>query len=627
MRDSTKVVAFGEHELDFGRGELRHREKPVDIQPTPLRLLLYLAAHRDRVVSRMELLEAIWPGVVVGDEALTTALAEARHAVGDDGAAQRVIRTHKGRGYRFVAEVLAGADEPVRDTKPARVMLVTRWGSAAIAVAVAAVVAALAFSDRWSPAPAPAADTAARAPSTLDPIRSLAVLPLANLSGDPEQEYYADGMTETLIAELAKLPGVRVVSRTSVMQFKGTNASLPEIAKQLNVDGVIEGSVMRAENRVRITAQLVDARGDRHVWAEQYDRELARVFEIQGEVARTVAGQIALALTPEQRARLAPRKPVDPRAQEAYFRGLVLRARGDASLRSFEQAIQLDPEFAPAWAALSRAHVFRCADGCIDPRGVGSRAREAALRAIALDATLADSHVAMGWVHSLFDWNWEAAERELRLAAELSSVDFEIGPSLAGILLITGRREEALAEYDRWLANAPDTLLTRTFQQDFLRSAGRIEEALELATRALEGDPENPAMLYWRAENLILLGRHADAIPIYKRAVPAMNDFTAQDAAEVEQGWRAGDLDGYLRVWERIDSRYGRWTHAACGALLRGDHEAAFGDLERGFETRDPRLRLLTVVPCLTPLHSDPRFADLARRMNLPLPVLPGSER
>jgi TolB-like protein/class 3 adenylate cyclase len=474
------------------------------------------------------------------------------------------------------------------------------------AIAIAALAIAVVFAAR------------SRDAAALTPIRSIAVLPLTNLSGDPEQEYYADGMTETLIAELAKLPGVRVISRTSVMQFKGARTPLPEIARLLNVDGVIEGSVMRAGDEVRITAQLVDARSDQHVWAEQYDRELAHVLEIQSEVARAVAQQIALALTPEQAARLKPPKRVDPRAQEAYFRGLALRARDrDASLHSFEEAVQIAPEFAPAWAALSLAHASPCVGGCVDPRGVGSRAREAAVRAITLEATLADSHVAMGVVHALFDWNSEAAEREFRRAAELSSVDFGMGPELAWTLLITGRREEALAEYDRWMANAPDDLETRLYQQDFLRHTGRIEQALELTTRALEDDPDDPVMLYWQAENLFSLGRHADAIPIYKRV---QFGLTAAEAAEVEQSWREGGLDGLSRVAEQVDSDHGRWTWAACDALLRNDREAAFGDLERAFEKRDPFLRRLTVFECLAPLHSDPRFSDLARRMNLPLP-------
>jgi TolB-like protein/class 3 adenylate cyclase len=457
----------------------------------------------------------------------------------------------------------------------------------------------------------------------LSPIRSLAVLPLANLSGDPEQEYYADGMTETLIAELAKLPGVRVISRTSVMQFKGKRTPLPEIAKLLNVEGVIEGSVMRAENQVRITAQLIDARSDQHVWAEQYDRELARVLEIQSEVAKAVAKQIALALTPEQAARLKPPKPVDPRAQVAYFRGLSerdLAMNWGSAQTSFEESVRLAPEFAPAWAALSIWYSASCYLGCEDVLAAAKRAREAAARALQLDPDLGDAHAAAAMVDTYFGWDWPAAERGFRRAQELgSSTDpFGKGALLATLLLDTGRRDEALAEFERWSREAPPDLTTRGLRFDFLFYTGRYEEALREANFALQADRTAANFHFFRGDALELLGRYEDAIDSYKEGLAASGD--ASDGEALERGFRSEGRAGYFRAWERRNVRQGEWTSAAGSRAMRGDIDGAFALLERAFEARDPYLRRLIVSPWLAPLRSDPRFADLARRMKLPLP-------
>jgi TolB-like protein/DNA-binding winged helix-turn-helix (wHTH) protein len=609
MGESAGIVAFGEYELDFARRELRSGGNLVPLQPTPLRVLLHLAEQRDRTVPRRELLDAVWPGVAVGDEALTTALAEVRRAVGDDGDAQRVIRTQKGLGYRFVAEVVEQAVGPAEGPNPARRR---RWLAASLVLVAAGALGALALNERG-------ADAIAR---DLPPIRSLAVLPLANLSGDPEQEYYADGMTETLIAELSKLPGVRVISRTSVMQFKGTKTPLPEIAKALNVDGVIEGSVMRAENEVRITAQLIDARSDRHVWAEQYDRELARVLEIQSEVARAVAGQIALSLTPEQAARLKPPKPVDPRAQEAYFRGLAqLDLEGDlpAARSSFETAIELAPDFAPAWAALAHWLTGSCHMGCLDPARTGSEARAAAERALALDPDLGDAHTAMSHVHQLFDWNWRAAESEARRAAELSSrTDRWAGVALFYLLLELGRREEARAEFERWSSTFRGDLFTLMMREQFLVRTGEFERAVEEAATAVRLYPKSPGAHFSYAAALETVGSYEEAVRALRMALSLSGGSAA--ARQLEEGWRTGGKDGYLRAREEVVATVGLWFLAAIACAQRGDIEAAFAHLETAYAKRDPGLRMLTIDPWLRPLHADPRFAELARRMNLPAP-------
>ena len=504
-----------------------------------------------------------------------------------------------------------------------------RWlGLAAAAVALAAI-AGFAYVARDRTSEAASEPIAPPAASDLGPIRSIAVLPLTNLSGDPEQEFFADGMTETLIAELSKLPGVRVISRTSVMQFKGTKTALPEIAKTLNVDGVIEGSVMRAGNEVRITAQLIDARSDRHLWAHQYDRELARVLEIQSEVARAVAAQIQLALTPEQSVRLKAPKPVDPRAQDAYFRGLAKRDSDDLeeAIRYFEEATRLAPEYAPAWASLSRARSTTVIAQGWTAAKMAPAARSAAERALALDGGLADSHVAMGWVHYLFDWDWAAAERELRAAADLPSADvlsYRFG--LASVLLSTGRSDEASAEFAQWFAEAPPAFGPRYWNRhNFLLLAGDVDQLLAEATEQLRVNPRDAGAAFGRGDALELLGRYEEAAQAY--AISLALEGRQEDAAAIERGFREGGRDGYFRAWEQIQVRTSDWVWAACSRAQVGDADGAFDYLERAFRERDANMRNLVVLPLLKPLHSDPRFADLARRMNLPLPPKPATPR
>jgi TolB-like protein/thioredoxin-like negative regulator of GroEL len=446
------------------------------------------------------------------------------------------------------------------------------------------------------------------------------VLPLANLSGDPEQEYYADGMTETLIAELAKLPGVRVISRTSVMQFKGAKTPLPEIAKQLNVDGVIEGSVMRAESAVRITAQLIDARSDQHVWAEQYDRELARVFEIQSEVARAVADQIALALTYEEAARFKPPRPVDPRAQEAYLRSLGFLGF-EATLGALSEATAIDPEFARAHAALAKTY---SAVAIYQPTLVpdaASKARASALRAISLDDSLAESHEALGRIAFYFDWDWATAEREFRRAIDLAYGVSTARADLADLLLATGRRSEAFEESRLSVDESQGDSRARSQRALLLKVAGKYEEAIAEAEAARARDPRNFLASARISEATVLLGRKEEAIKASRRVLetPGFGPWKA-DGAELERALRAGGIPAYWRALRDIASRDEKFVSEAEARAQLGEIDEAIAALERGYRARNPQMRHLVSREGLAPLRSDPRFADLARRMNLPLP-------
>ena len=316
---SKPVWRFGEFEIDARSRELRHKGKRTRIQDNPLTVLLLLLERKGEVVSREELKQSLWPAdtFVEADDGLNTAIRKLREVLGDSSENPAYIETIPRRGYRFIGNVLGDnelAETPSIESSATATAenrkTVLRWGlvGASILLVTLAIGAAAWF--RYRPRPAP--------------IRSIAVLPFANLSSDHSQDYFADAMTEELTSDLAKISALRVISRTSSMHYKNTQKTTPEIAKELNVDGVIESSVVRSGDRVRITAQLIDARSsrERHLWSESYERDLKDVLTLQSDVARAIAGQVRVAITPDEDERLRP-QPVGPEAYEAYMRGRV----------------------------------------------------------------------------------------------------------------------------------------------------------------------------------------------------------------------------------------------------------------------------------------------------------------
>jgi len=485
----------------------------------------------------------------------------------------------------------------------------------ALALGVTALVAAtvlgyLALRMRTSPA--------------LAPIRAIAVLPLENLSGDPEQEYFADGMTDAMIGELAKISALKVISRTSVMQYKGAHRPLREIARELGVEGVIEGTVLRAGEQVRITAQLIDARSDHHLWAESYERDLAAVLQIQSEVARAVAGRIEIALSPHEAARLAPPKPVNPRAQDAYLRGRQSQGRltldGTRSAIDFyEEAIRIDPEHAPAHAGLSLStFLLTWLFQGVSMHEAVPKARSEALRALALDDRLEIAHRALGQVLFRFDWDWAAAEREFLRAIELGRSDGALS-AYANYLDVMGRHEKALALSDEAVAVSPFDLIRRVTRASILLNAGMYEEVLAATDAMLAADPNYWIAFYYRSYAFRQLGRYEESLGAERRWAE-LQPARAVAAAELERGWREGGQDGYNRALKRESERAGDLDTLAVVDAAMGDADGAFEALELAYERRSPLLVNLIADVGLKPLHKDPRFADLARRMNLPVP-------
>jgi TolB-like protein/class 3 adenylate cyclase len=459
------------------------------------------------------------------------------------------------------------------------------------------------------------------------PIRSIAVLPLENLSGDPEQEYFADGMTEALIGDLAKLGSLSVISRTSVMQYKGQRKPLPEIAQELKVDGVVEGTVMRAGDRVRITAQLIDARSDRHLWSDRYDRELSDVLALQSDVARAVAEQVRLELTPEEQSALTASRPVDPRAYDAYLRGLQLRgpvtlvrAWGPRVIAQFERAVELDPDFAEAYVALATVRlVLGLVGSNLRYRSEFPEARKAAQRALELDDRQGGAHATLGAVRLYHDRDFPGARRAFERALQRSpSAPVALDIYAWYLLWVEGRTEEALDLSERLLLVAPLDLVYRPERCGHFFFARQYERAIEEVERVRELDPDfaDPivVMTYFMLDRLEEAHRTQIAF-LEQCGAPCDSQREAR-----ARGWAEGGWEGSVRAWLEVatDIEGSSPFSIASDYTMIGEADEAFAWLERGYRERDPLMSSLKANPIFDPLRSDPRFDDLLRRIGFP---------
>jgi TolB-like protein/Flp pilus assembly protein TadD len=427
-------LAFGEHQLDTEARILERGGQAVSIQDKTFDLLVYLIEHREHFVSHDELLDALWPGVNVSQAAISAAVQKARQAVGDDGERQAVVRTKHGQGFRFVADVSVVSTP--ESTTPAPDRSRSPWTAAAGVAALLLVATCVWLLNR------PVGDLAL--------VRSIAVLPLENLSGDPEQEYFADGMTDELISTLAKIDALRVISRTSAMHYKGAREPLPKIARDLNVGAIVEGSVLRVGDRVRITAQLVDGANDRHLWAEQYERDLRDVLLLQSEIAQAIAREIRVVLTPEEEEQLASAPVVDPEAYEWRQKGAYYLDKNEfeSGAEAYKKAIEIDPDSAVAHASLSASYSLRADWGFEDASMMLPEAYAAVTKALELDPSLAVAHNSMGLIR-IVERNWPEAIRSFNRASELNASFPHGHNNLAAILSQMGRHDEAITQVTR----------------------------------------------------------------------------------------------------------------------------------------------------------------------------------
>src|SRR5882724_2637856 len=461
-------------------------------------------------------------------------------------------------------------------------------------------------------------------PSAGSPVRSIAVLPLDNLSGNPEQNYLADGMTEALIGRLSTIQGLRVISRTSSMQFKATRSSVPEIARRLNVQAVVEGSVIRSGDRIRITAQLIQGETDVHLWSGTFDRELRGVLELQSEVAQSIARQIEVAVTGQERSRLVAVRPVSPEVYESYLQGRFALHKNTQvgfkeAIAHFEKAINREPTFAPAFAGLAAAYsklgvVFFGAS----PLEVRPKVIAAAKKALELDPDLVEARVLLADALQK-DWQWAEAEAEYKRAIELSPSDAGAHASFSYWFLCQGRTPEALSWARR--AQELDPLALHGIEIGWiLFHARRYDEAIRELRTVLTIEPESPMALWFLGFALIGAEHFDEAIQILERAASVSHRSSAVLGVLVRAYARAGRRAEALRVLDELHRRRKAGyvpTAAFLNAYLGlGDTEEAFTWLERAAEERSNMTQFLKVHPFFDPLRGDPRFAAFLRRAN-----------
>ncbi len=459
-------------------------------------------------------------------------------------------------------------------------------------------------------------------------IDSIAVLPLANLSGDPQQEYFADGMTEELISDLAKISALRVTSRTTVMRYKSSSKSLPEIARELGVDAVVEGSVTRAGSQVKITAQLIDAVNDRHLWADSFQRELKDVLALQGEVARAIAGEIGVRLTPQERSRLTDRKAVNPEAYELYLKGqyhLFRRSAADAlkSLEYFQQAAQKQPDYALAYAAIAEAYETAAGSvqGALPPREAFPSAKAAAMRAVELDPTLGEAYASLAWSSFVFDRDWKTAENQFQRALQLDTNYPIAHENYAMFLTRMGRFEEATREITRAQELDPASVSVNTMMGIVLSLGRRYDEAIPRLRRVLKVDPNFVRARFGLGLALIQKRQYDEAIAELQKGVALSGGGAAQLAAlgyaYAVANRRAEALAIVETLEQRSRERYVPPAMVAGVLSSLGERDQALAWLEKALEERDPWITSLKVEPMYDALRSDPRFVDLLRRVGL----------
>jgi TolB-like protein/DNA-binding winged helix-turn-helix (wHTH) protein len=473
--------------------------KTTRLEPKVMEVLVCLAQHPGETLPKEKLLQSVWPDTFVTEDVLKHSISELRRVFEDDAREPHVIQTISKRGYRLLARV-----EPVngaeRSSPPPTPNPVSGWAAGmgarklwirGVAIAAAALLAVSLITFKGSRLREWLAGT-----SGAPPIHSIAVLPLQNLSGDPGQEYFSDGMTETLITDLAQVHSLRVISRTSAMHYKNTTKPLSEIAGELSVDAVVEGAVIRSGSHVRITAQLIRASNDQHLWAESYDRDMRDILSLQGEVARDIAQQVEVAIAPDESARLTSARTTVPEAYEAYLQGRFAfnKATVDSTreaIRFFGTAIGLDPQYALAYSGLADSLSNLAGLQAVAPRDVLPRAKAAAERAVMLDDKLAEGHASLALVY-MYSWNWRSAEAEFRRAIE-QNPSYSLAHEFYGAELeVTGHIDEALAEMKLARKLDPASALVNVAVATVYYLSGRYDDSIQQARISLELDPTLP---------------------------------------------------------------------------------------------------------------------------------------
>ena len=625
--DPQAAYEFGQFTLIPTEKRLLYGGKEIPLAPKVFDTLVLLVENSGRLIRKDELLKTLWPDTVVEEVALAHNVSQLRKALGDRSEDPQFIETVSKRGYRFIAPVRGLRQPAPRPASPApssaapSAVQRTDWSRPAVLAAFAAVLLLIAAASGYLYLPR-AGERAAEAPA----IHSLAVLPLENLSGDREQEYFADGITDALITDLAQVASLRVISRTSAMQFKGSRETLPQIGRDLKVDAVVEGTVARGESRVRITAQLIEARSDRHLWARTYERDLKDVLALQDEIAQAIAEQIRIKLTPGERSLLTQAHAVDPEAYDAYLRGRYWWSQRTAEgewkgLDYFQKAIARDPKYALAYAGVADSFVVLGHHARLPPKEALPKAKAAALKALELDPSIAEAHTSLAIVKFSSDWDWSGAEREFKEAIALNPNYATAHHWYSHFLVAMGRLDEAVSELERARDLDPFSVPINSFLGQALYYARRYDEALRQYQRGLEMHPDWVEFYEGTADVYEQKEMYDESVAMRMQALGLFKD---QTETALKEAYKSSGYPGYLQKKIQILEQAPELNLFA--VLLVAHLYAALNDtahampyLERAYRERNPWLLNVQSDPGMDPIRSSPQFQDLIRRIGLPL--------
>jgi TolB-like protein/DNA-binding winged helix-turn-helix (wHTH) protein/Tfp pilus assembly protein PilF len=604
---SAHLYHFGAFTLDARTGELSDNGHRAPLRDQSVQLLLALLEHPGQLITREELARRLWgtETFVDFDRGLNKAVNHLREALTDSAEQPRFIETLPRKGYRFIAPVTCTSDdaEEVEQGAPPRSSRLQRWVWVSVMLAAGVGIAVGAsigegrqwLASRWAPPPR---------------ISALAVMPLENLSRDPEQQYFADGLTDALITDLVKTGSVRVTSRTSVTRYRGTKKSIAEIGRELSVDAVVEGTVTYSGNHVRVTAQLIQVSTDMHLWADQYERDVSEILDLQRVLANDIARRINVFVKPLDR---VPR--VNPEAYGLYLKGRYAfyeyTSRGwQQAIEHFNRAIETDPAFALAYSALADTYLVAGAYASVPTEEALTRGKTAAAKALALDEGLASAHYALATAHTWYDWDWAGAEREFRRGLELNPNDALGRNWYGGYLSLLGRHDQAIAEHERAQQLDPLSLIVNANLTRALYWARRYDEAIAQARRTLELDPSFGVALFWFEGAL----RHKG---LFKEAVALRQSVSSdpEQAANVARTFQHSGFRGLLRECGETYSKGGLLETAARCYAQMDERETAIGLLEDCSRRRCSDLVSLNVEPDFDGLRDDPRFQALAKKV------------
>jgi TolB-like protein/DNA-binding winged helix-turn-helix (wHTH) protein/Flp pilus assembly protein TadD len=634
-RSPEQRLLFGVFELDLRAGELRKHGQRIRLQEQPLQLLTMLLEHQGDVVSREELQKKLWLAdtFVDFDHGLNKAISKIREALSDSAESPRFVETVARRGYRFLAEVKIVDAAPVRGPEPAtlpppaaevgghaehaserlkskHLLPSLMWKVSAFVLLLLMVSLAT-----WKV-------HSRNRPSLV--IHSLAVLPLESLSSDASQDYFADGMTDELISDLGQISALRVISRTSVMSYKHARKPLPQIARELNVDAVVEGTVLRSGDQVRITAQLIEASTDKHLWSQSYQGELRDTLALQSKVARAIADQIRINLNPREQAALKNVKVVNPQAYESFLKGRYFWNKRTAdglkvALAYFNQAIDEDPSYAQAYSGLADTYAL-LGDwqyAVMTPKEALPKAKAATTKALELDSMLGEAHNSLAFCLDGFDWDFDSAGKEFRRAIELNPGYATAHHWYAWHLSLLGRYDEAIAEMRKAESLDPLSLIINADLAELLVLAGSYDESIQQSRKTIEMDP-NFALAHNQLAQAYLQKHMNDEAVAELRKAAQLSGESPTVIANLARAYAAsGERSEAIKLLNDLKKRSSPSSSFAAEIAViyaaLGDTEQAMNWLEKGYEERfNPGVLLR---PGFDPLRSDPRFEDLMRRI------------